>query len=127
MDLRSVSTAELARELLSRAEHIDALLSLVDAARTAPAAAPTASNGTHRPRGGGRGRTRVRALDVEDALREAGRPLTAPELMRKLNATSGVVSGHLRRAVALRRVVTLGAGRPRAYALSGTLAAEFSP
>src|SRR5262245_29567403 len=106
MNLKEVSTVDLAKELLDRVQHVDAALAILQGgalARELPEK-PAA-----------RGPYRLTSHDVEAALVAADKPMTSPALAKRLKATVGAVSGHLRRLAEAGAVTLVSNRKPFLY------------
>lgn len=116
MDLKTCSTKELVEEVLRRVDHVDSVINIVNSGAldfTPKAPPPRESKRV-------RASTRVRNEDIVGALREAGRPLTTYEIGKRIpRSTSGMVSAHLRRALAAKLIEQVGTARPFAYRMKG--------
>lgn len=115
MNMKSITTVELAKELLERAETCDRLLtrlnSLVDEV-TAPPAKAT---------GGKSVRTKRSYRSAEEFtahLKAAGRPLTVVEIARRTGWTKSAVAGYCRRLTQTGQVRMLGSSKPHAFAMA---------
>lgn len=114
MNLKEVSTVELVQEVLTRAQNIDALLTLVGGTKRIdagpPAKAPRKVKGS-----------RVSALEFFQGMRSLGRPATVKELARRFtNGDSTTCHGHIYRAIKRGDIIRLGDRKPHAYQLTQT-------
>jgi len=111
--IEEATSRELLEEVLRRIDHVDAMLALVR-----EVGAPSLSNG-HAPEAAApkrKGRHVVKSGQVVEVLREAGRPLTAVEIMRKCpRSTEAMIAGHLKRGTDAGLIEKVGLHRPFAY------------
>jgi DNA-binding transcriptional ArsR family regulator len=113
MNLKHISTVDMVKELLARAEHMDALLALVNSGVARMEIQPPPTAGTRRTRS-----VRIKKDEFLQALSKMPLPKTGTQLARQLKLSLNSVNNHLRMLERAGKTRRVGNSRPVLWELA---------